>query len=171
MEKSLAQIAMEVILETTYSSKQETCERVAKAVEKEVLARLNKSESEPVPGQELTHNQVLDWIEKHGSTKGLQWRNDYGKWCNDNVKGIYSGIEYRVAPKKVNDPDDPTTWAEGAFILVRNSVSLPWLMGTFIKQVAPDMVDVIVGSERLRYLHAKLATADQIEAWNKTQED
>ena len=90
---------------------------------------------------------------------------------DDDVKVIYACGVYRVAPKKINDPDDPTTWAEGTFILVRNSVSLPWLMGTFIKQVAPDMVDVVVGSERLRYLHAKLATADQIEAWNKTQED
>ena len=169
-ERTLANIAQTAYW--TMSENQDTFDRVAKAVEKEVLARLNKSEVEPAAGQELTFVQVAQWVEKYGSTEGLQWRDDCGKWLKCEVTTIiYAGGVYRVAPKKVNDPDGPTTWAEGTFILVRNSVSLPWLMGTFIKQVAPDMVDVIVGSERLRYLHAKLATADQIEAWNKTQED
>ena len=169
-ERTLANIAQTAYW--TVTENQDTFDRVAKAVEKEVIARLKKSEAEPVAGQELTFVQAAQWVEKHGSTNGLQWLDSIGKWWNDeDVSAIYASAKYRVAPKKVNDPDGPTTWAEGTFILVRNSVSLPWLMGTFIKQVAPDMVDVIVGSERLRYLHAKLATADQIEAWNKTQED
>ena len=166
-EKSLVDIAIDASLKT----RSEDLGRgfywsaIVSAIEKEVLARLNKSEAEPVAGQELTLVQVAQWVENRGSTKGLQWLDDSGKWRDDDVTEIYAFVKYRVAPEKVNDPDDPTTWAEGTFILVRNSVSLPWLMGTFIKQVAPDMVDVIVGSERLRYLHAKLATADQIEAW------
>ena len=168
-ERTLANIAQTAYW--TVTENQDTFDRVAKAVEKEVLARLNKSDAEPAAGQELTLVQAVRWIERHGSTEGLQWRDYSGKWRDDDVTVIYAFVDYRVVSKKVNDPDDPTTWAEGTFILVRNSVSLPWLMGTFIKQVAPDMVDVIVGSERLRYLHAKLATADQIEAWNKTQED
>ena len=170
-ERTLANIAHTAFW-NTMSENKDTFDRVAKEVEKEVLSRLKKSEAEPVAGQELTFVQAAQWIEKHGSTKGLQWWNGYEKqWDDEDVTTIFVLVKYRVAPEKVNDPDGPTTWAEGTFILVRNSVSLPWLMGTFIKQVAPDMVDVIVGSERLRYLHAKLATADQIEAWNKTQED
>ena len=172
-EKSLVDIAIDASLKTRSDLGRDFYwSAIVSAIEKEVLARLKKSESEPVAGQELTFVQTARWVEQHGSTEGLQWQDGSGKWwSDDDVKAIYAGVVYRVAPKKVNDPDGPTTWAEGTFILVRNSVSLPWLMGTFIKQVAPDMVDVIVGSERLRYLHAKLATADQIEAWNKTQED
>ena len=171
-EKSLVDIAIDASLKTRSDLGRDFYwSAIVSAIEKEVLARLNKSEVEPVAGQELTTHQVLDWIKKHGSTKGLQWLYNGGNWRDADATAIHVSVGYRVAPKKVNDPDGPTTWAEGTFILVRNSVSLPWLMGTFIKQVAPDMVDVIVGSERLRYLHAKLATADQIEAWNKTQED
>ena len=165
MEKSLAQIAMEEFLATTYSC-QDTYDRVAKAVESEVLRRLNKSEVEPVAGQELTLVQAARWLEKHGTTYGLQWQDSSGEWRDDDVVEIYAGVKYRVAPKKIM-----TTWVEGTFVLVRNSVSLPWLMGTFIKQIAPDRVDVMVGSERLSYIHAKLATPEQIEAWNKTQGD
>ena len=50
MEKSLAQIAREAFLATTYSA-QDTYERVAKEVEAEVLKRLNTSEAEPVSEQ------------------------------------------------------------------------------------------------------------------------
>ena len=164
-ERTLANIAQTAYW--TMSENKDTFDRVAKAVEKEVLSRLKKSEVEPVAGQELTLVQVAQWVEKHGSTKGLQWLGNSGKWLDEDVKKvIYAGIDYRVAPEK-----SMTTWAEGTFVLVRNSVSLPWIMGTFIKQVVPGKVEVIVGSERLQYLHAKLATADQIEAWNKTQED
>ena len=73
MEKSLAQIAREAYW-NTMSENQDTFDGVAKAVEAEVLKRLNKSEVEPVGGQELSFVQVAQWVEKHGSTKGLQWR-------------------------------------------------------------------------------------------------
>ncbi len=109
MEKSLAQIAMEEFLATTYSA-QDTYERVAKAVEAEVLRRLNKSEAEPVAGQELSFLQVAQWVENHGSTKGLQWRDDRGNWRDDDTNEVYACVKYRVVPKKVNDPDDPNTW-------------------------------------------------------------
>ena len=166
MEKSLAQIAREAYW-NTMSENQDTFDGVAKAVEAEVLSRLKKSEVEPVAGQELTFVQVAQWVEKHGSTNGLQWRDGSGKWWKDeDVTTIYASAKYRVAPKKIM-----TTWVEGTFVLVRNSVSLPWLMGTFIKQIAPDRVDVMVGSERISYIHAKLATPEQIEAWKLINEE
>ena len=167
-EKSLAQIAMEVILET-YST-QETCDRVAKAVEAEVLARLKKSESEPVACQELSFVQAAQWVEKHGSTKGLQWRDGSGKWwSDDDVKAIYAGVVYRVAPKKVNDPDDPTTWEKGVAIFRRDSHTVAWALDTFNHY--SDNTLYKYNAEHSVYKYAKLATPEQIEAWNKTQED
>ena len=166
-ERTLANIAQAAYW-NPMSENLDTFDRVAKAVEAEVLSRLKKDEEEPMPvaGQELSFVQVAQWIEKHGSAKGLQWRCGRGEWRDDDSKVVYADVKYRVVSKKIM-----TTWVEGTFVLVRNSVSLPWLMGTFIKQIAPDRVDVMVGSERLSYIHAKLATPEQIEAWNKTQGD
>ncbi len=167
MEKSLAQIAMEEFLATTYSA-QDTYERVAKAVEKEVLARLKKSEFEPVAGQELSFVQVAQWIEKHGSTKGLQWQDGSGAWLDDDVKVVYAYGVYRVAPKKVNDPDDPTTWQEGATVLVRLSSSAPWIPHQFRKYDPKGMLVSVARrfSDDDHYIqNVKLATPEQIEAW------
>ena len=133
MEKSLAQIAMEEFLATTYSA-QDTYERVAKAVEAEVLKRLNKSEAEPVAGQELSFVQVAQWVENHGSTKGLQWRDDSGNWRDESgqwrddevITIIYARVDYRVAPKKVNDPDDQNTWEKGVAIFSRDAEDAAW---------------------------------------------
>ena len=72
-ERTLANIAR-IAYWDTESENQDTFDRVAKAVEKEVLARLNKSEAEPVSGQELSFVQVAKWVDRHGSTKGLQWQ-------------------------------------------------------------------------------------------------
>ena len=174
-EKSLVDIAIDASLKT----RSEDLGRgfywsaIVSAIEKEVLARLNKSEAEPVAGQELTIGQAAKIAEDNGSTDILEYFNDdLSRFmpCGYN-NCIYLGSRYRVVPKKVNDPDDLTTWEKGVAIFVRDGECGNWILGTFIKQVAPDMGGVIVGSERLRYLHAKLATADQIEAWNKTQED
>ena len=163
-EKSLSQIVMEVILETTYST-QETCDRVAKAVEKEVLARLNKSEAEPVAGQELTFVQAAQWVAKYGSTDGLQWRDDSGKWLDDDVEVIYAGVDYRVAPKKVNDPDDPTTWEKGVAVLAGGGGFLK--LGKFFSHNRcvdyPYFVDFEDYTDEVE--NAKLATPEQIEAW------
>ena len=169
-EKSLSQIAYEKFY-LTRGTADDIFYEVASAVEKEVLARLNKSEAEPVACQELSFVQAAQWVEKHGSTKGLQWRNDSGTWCNDNVKGIYAFKVYRVAPKKINDPDDPTTWEKGVAIFRRDYdyEGDAWVLDVF--RSYSGHVQYKYHTEHSRYKHAKLATADQIEAWNKTQED
>ena len=162
-ERTLANIA-----QTAYwavSENQDTFDRVAKAVEAEVLARLNKSEAEPVAGQELSIVQVAQWVEKHGSTKGLQWQDDIGRWLDDNVNGIYSGVVYRVAPKKVNDPDDPTTWEKGVVVLAGGGGFLK--LGKFFSHNRcmdyPYFVDFEDYTDEVE--NAKLATPEQVEAW------
>ena len=162
MEKSLAQIAMEAFFATTHSS-QDLYGRVAKAVEAEVLKRLNKSEAEPVAGQELTHHQALDWIKKHGSTKGLQWQTGSGEWLDDDVTVIYAGGAYRVAPKKVNDPDDPTTWEKGVAIFRRDYEGNTWVLDAFKGYYKGS--NYKYHSECGAYKYAKLATPELIEAW------
>ena len=162
-ERTLADIA-----QTAYwivSENQNTFDRVAKAVEKEVLKRLNKSEFEPVAGQELTFVQVAQWVEKHGSTKGLQWRCGSGNWLDDDSKGIYAGGVYRVAPKKVNDPDDPTTWEKGVVVLAGNFGFLK--LGKFFSHNRRTDYTYFVDFEDYREEvgNAKLATPEQIEAW------
>ena len=170
-ERTLANIAQTAYW--TISENQDTFDRVAKAVEKEVLARLNKSEVEPVAGQELSFVQVAQWVEKHGSTKGLQWRDDSGKWRDDDevTTIIYAYVDYRVAPKKVNDPDDPTTWEKGVVVLAGSCGFLK--LGKFFS--CNRFVDytyfVDFEDYKEEVKNAKLATPEQIEAWNKTQED
>ena len=162
MEKSLSQIAYEKFY-LTRGTADDIFYEVASAVEKEVLARLNKSEAEPVAGQELTHHQVLDWVEKHGSTKGLQWQDGIGKWLDDDVKVVYTLVEYRVAPKKVNDPDDPTTWEEGVAIFRRADEDAAWVLDVFRSYLGHMLYKYC--TEHRRYKYAKLATPEQIEAW------
>ena len=161
-ERTLANIAQTAYW--TVSENQDTFDRVAKAVEKEVLARLNKSEPEPVAGQELTLVQAVRWIERHGSTKGLQWRDYSGKWRDDDVTVIYAFVDYRVAPKKVNDPDDPTTWEKGVDIFVRyHSNDSLWMLKKFY--CYNKIVGYYAISEDACWKYAKLATPEQIEAW------
>ena len=168
MKKSLAQIAMEGLLATSYSD-QDTYERVAKAVEKAVLARLNKSE--PVAGQELTFVQAAQWIENHGSAKGLQWKDYTGKWRDDDevTTVIYADVVYRVAPKKVNDPLDPTTWEKGVAIFRRDAEDYTWILDVFESYAKGATYKYRTDSGAYEY--AKIATPEQIEAWNKTQGD
>ena len=161
------------IVQTAYwdakSENQDTFDRVAKAVEAEVLKRLNKSEVEPVAGQELSIVQVAQWLEKHGSTEGLQWWDSSGKWRDDDVTVIYAFVDYRVAPKKVNDPDDPTAWEKGVAIFCRNYEDDAWVLNVFRGYSEHRIYKY--STEHNSYKHAKLATPEQIEAWNKTQED
>ena len=164
-ERTLANIAQTAYW--TKSENQDTFDRVAKAVEAEVLRRLNKSEVEPVAGQELSFVQVAQWVEKHESTKGLQWLDTSGKWQDDDVKVIYACGVYRVAPKKVNDPDDPTTWEKGVTIFRRDSNMDYWVLDTFKGYYKGS--NYKYHSEHGAYKYAKLATPEQIEAWNKTQ--
>ena len=162
-ERTLANIAQTAYW--TVSENQDTFDRVAKAVEKEVLARLNKSEAEPVAGQELSIVQVAQWVEKYGSTKGLQWLDTSGAWRDDDVKVIYACGVYRVAPKKVNDPDDPTTWEKGVVVLAGGGGFLK--LGKFFSHNRcmdyPYFVDFEDYTDEVE--NAKLATPEQIEAW------
>ena len=168
-EQTLANIAQTAYW--TKSENQDTFDRVAKAVEAEVLKRLNKSEVEPVAGQELSFVQVAQWIEKHGSTNGLQWLDSSGKWWEDeDVTTIYASVDYRVAPKKVNDPDDPTTWEKGVAVFRRDSEGETWVLDVFSHYKRDVNFEYCTTNYRA-YKYAKLATPEQIEAWNKTQED
>ena len=160
-ERTLANIAQTAYW--TVSENQDTFDRVAKAVEAEVLKRLNKSELEPVAGEEMTLVQVAQWVEKHGSTKGLQRLDASGKWWNEYDKLIHADGVYRVAPKKVNDPDDPTTWESGVAIFVRDSEYDAWLLDTF--KGYSDDVQYKYRTKYGTYRYAKLATPEQIEAW------
>ena len=162
MEKSLAQIAREAYW-NTMSENQDTFDGVAKAVEAEVLSRLKKSEVEPVGGQELSFVQVAQWVEKHESTKGLQWQDSSGEWRDDDVDAICANIYYRVAPKKVNDPDDHATWEKGVAILCRDSEDAAWILDTFKGYYKGS--NYKYHSEHGAYKYAKLATPEQIEAW------
>ena len=164
-EKSLVDIAIDASLKTRsdlgsgfYWS------AIVSAIEKEVLARLNKSEAEPVAGQELTFVQTARWVEQHGSTEGLQWQDGSGKWwSDDDVKAIYAGVVYRVAPKKVNDPDNPTTWEKGVAIFRRDAEDAAWILDAF-KGYSDNMI-YKYRTEHGTYVYAKLATPEQIEAW------
>ena len=168
MEKSLAQIAREEFLAPTYTT-QDTYERVAKEVEAEVLKRLNKSEAEPVAEQELSLVQVAQWVEKHGSTKGLQWQDNGGNWRDADATAIHVSLGYRVAPKKVNDPDDPTTWEKGVAIFCRDIEYAPWILAVF-SDYANDATYKYY-SERGPYKYAKLATPEQVAAWKLINDD
>ena len=167
-ERTLANIAQAAYWNPMWnpmSENQDTFDRVAKAVEAEVLSRLKKDEEEPMPvaGQELSFVQVAQWIEKHGSAKGLQWRCGRGEWRDDDSKVVYADVKYRVAPKKVNDPDDPTTWEKGVAIFLRENDNEPWVLDVF--EGFSKGSSYKYNSERGAYRYAKLATPEQIEAW------
>ena len=160
-ERTLANIAQTAYW--TVAENQDTFDRVAKAVEAEVLKRLNKSEAEPVAGQDLTFVQAARWIEKHGSAEGLQWLDANGEWLDDDVTVVYTLVDYRVAPKKVNDPDNPTTWERGVAIFRNDSYSDDWVLDTF-NHYSDNMIYKYI-TEHGAYKCAKLATPEQLEAW------
>ena len=163
-EKSLVDIAIEASLKTRSDlGRGFYWSAIVSAIEKEVLARLNKSEAEPVEGQELTFVQAAQWVEKHGSTNGLQWLDGSGKWRDDYVSVICACVKYRVAPKKVNDPDDPNTWEKGVAIFRRDYNSDSWVLDVF--RSYSNGVKYKYYSEHGAYKYAKLATPEQVEAW------
>ena len=137
-EKSLSQIAYEKFY-LTRGTVDDIFYEVASAVEKEVLARLKKSEFEPVAGQELSFVQVAQWVEN------------------------------RVAHKKVNDPDDPTTWEKGVAIFRRDAEDTAWILDVFVGYSLGSYYKY--HSERGIYKYAKLATPEQIEAWKLINDD
>ena len=164
-ERTLANIARSAYW--TVSENQDTFDRIAKAVEKEVLARLNKPEAEPVAGQELSFVQVAQWVEKHGSVKGLQWLDNSGNWRDATVLHVF--VDYRVAPKKVNDPDDPATWEEGVAIFRRDAEDATWILDVFDCYLLGS--PYAYHSERGAYKYAKLATPEQVAAWKLINDD
>ena len=167
-EKSLVDIAIDASLKTRSDlGRGFYWSAIVSAIEKEVLKRLNKSEAEPVAGQELTFVQVAQWVEKHGRTNGLQWRDDSGKWRDEDVTTIYASSKYRVAPKKVNDPDDPTTWEKGIKVFVRYDEYSMWALTDFAYY--DKFNDKFVCYCDWNY--AKLATPEQIEAWKLINDD
>ena len=168
MEKSLAQIVREEFLAPTYTT-QDTYERVAKEVEAEVLKRLNKFEAEPVAEQELSFVQVAQWVDRHGSTKGLQWLDNGGNWRDADATAIHVSLCYRVAPKKVNDPDDPTTWEKGVAIFRRDAEDAIWILDVFEGYSLGAYYKYC--SERGVYKYAKLATPVQVAAWKLINDD
>ena len=171
-EKSLVDIAIDASLKTRSDLGRDFYwSAIVSAIEKEVLARLKKSEVEPVAGQDLTFVQVAQWVENHGSTEGLQWRDDSGKWwSDDDVKAIYAGVVYRVAPKKVNDPDDPTTWEKGVAIFRRDAEGATWILDVFGGYSLGSYYKY--RTERgVYYKDAKLATPEQVEAWKLINDD
>ena len=111
----------------------------------------------------MTFVQAAQWVEKHGSTKGLQWLDSIGKWWNEDATSILAGRVYRVAPKKVNDPDDPTTWEKGVAIFVRDGEYDTWFLDVFICYSKNAGFKYFAEHGEWRY--AKLATPEQIEAW------
>ena len=163
-EKSLVDIAIDASLKTRSDLGRDFYwSAIVSAIEKEVLARLKKSEVEPVAGQELTFVQAVQWVEKHGSTNGLQWfYTDKQEWRKGGYcKGISSCFKYRVAPKKVNDPDDPTTWEKCIKVFVRNDEYSAWTLANFAYY--DNFNDKFVCHCDWNY--AKLATPEQVEAW------
>ena len=167
-ERTLANIAQTAYW--TISENQDTFDRVAKAVEKEVLKRLNKSEAEPVAGQELSFVQVAQWVENHGSTKGLQWLDNRGNWRDATVLHVF--VDYRVAPKqvkKLNDPDDPITWEKGVAIFRRDLYSDAWGLDT-LNHYSDNIIYKYI-TEHSSYKYAKLATPEQVEAWKLINDD
>ena len=163
-ERTLANIA-KIAYWDNQSDNKDTFDRVAKAVEKEVLGRFKKDEEEPIAGQELNHYQVARWIEKHGSTKGLQsmYLNEWFGYEGFLNYVIDTQRRYRVAPKKVNDPDDPTTWEKGVAIFVRDSECDNWILDVF--RCYQKNVDFKYITDFTEWLYAKLATPEQVKAW------
>ena len=113
--------------------------------------------------------QVAQWVDRHGSTKGLQWRDNGGNWRDADATAIHVSIGYRVAPKKVNDPDDLTTWEKGVAIFRRDWEDNPWILDVFVGYILGSYYRY--HSERGMYKYAKLATPEQVAAWKLINDD
>lgn len=121
-------------------------------------------------GQELSLFQIAQWIEKYGDTTSLEhltsdeWVKSYGAQ-NPPIKS-----RYRVAPKKVNTPDDPTTWEKGVAIFRRDAEDATWILDVFGGYSLGSTYPYLSLSHGA-YKYAKLATPEQIEEWSLINED
>lgn len=143
-----------------------------------MLANQIPSISNLEAGQELNNYQVLKWIEVHGSTEGLQiydsYDNEWYRPATDQVTRFYVNKQYRVAPKEVNLPNDPTTWEEGVKVFAREFDSSQAILADFESYAMGRHFQFIVKEiGRACYLScrvAKLATPEQVKAWQALQE-
>ena len=143
-----------------------------------MLANQIPSISNLEAGQELTSYQALKWIEVHGSTEGLQiydsYDNEWYRPATDQVTRFYVNKQYRVAPKEVNLPNDPTTWEEGVKVFAREFDSSQAILADFESYAMGRHFQFIVKEiGRAGYLScrvAKLATPEQVKAWQALQE-
>jgi hypothetical protein len=78
-------------------------------------------------------------------------------------------LERRVARKKVNDPDDLTTWEKGVAIFRRDMEDAIWILDVFGGYSLGSTHKY--RSEHGVYKYAKLATPEQIEAWKLINDD
>ena len=78
-------------------------------------------------------------------------------------------LKRRVAPKKVNDPDDPTTWENGVAIFARDSEYDAWSLDVFSCYLKNMDFKYVADFGDWRY--AKLATPEQIKAWKLINDD
>lgn len=78
-------------------------------------------------------------------------------------------LERRAAPKKANDPDDPTTWESGVAIFARDNKYDTWFLDVFI--CYSKIAGFKYFAEHGEWRYAKLATPEQIEAWKLINDD
>lgn len=131
------------------------------------------------PGRELSLHEVADWVEHYGSTLGLVYSVDGGPRVEStfNTHLIDTEAVYMVAPvKRVNDPDDPKTWKRGVKFFYRNREGLPWVLG-ILSEFEPGSVyqfKTPVGGFKSPvggFKFGRLATDEQVKAWDKIQEE
>ena len=139
-----------------------------------MLANQIPSISNLEAGQELTSYQALKWVEVHGSTEGLQYLYKDGELLDDDYTIVSVHDRYRVAPKEVNLPNDPTTWEEGVKVFAREFDSSQAILADFESYAMGRHFQFIVKEiGRAGYLScrvAKLATPEQVKAWQALQE-
>ena len=167
-------------IKTSYDAVWQYAVRACKTVEEHeyMLANQIPSISNLEAGQELNNYQVLKWIEVHGSTEGLQvydrHENEWHCPATDRVTWFCVKSKYRVAPKEVNLPNDPTTWEEGVKVFAREFDSSQAILADFESYDMGRHYQFIVKEiGRAGYLScrvAKLATPEQVKAWQALQE-
>ena len=163
-------------VKTSYDTVWQYAVRACKTVEEYeyMLANQIPSISNLEAGQELTSYQALKWVEVHGSTKGLQYLYKGGEWADDDYTIVSVHDRYRVAPKEVNLPNDPTTWEKGVKVFAREFDSSLAILADFESYAMGRHFQFIVKEiGRAGYCAcrvAKLATPEQVKAWQALQE-
>ena len=141
-------------------------ESIAKAVKEQVLADLHEQESTFIAGQELTYIQVAQWVKKYGSTEGLEVLEFSGIWSMSlGINDSFIEHNYRVPPKKVNDPTDPTTWKVGTPVFCWDSVR-EYRVPKMFAEYLPERYCKFKTQDDYVFYNAELATPEQVAAWH-----